>query len=76
MFRSSSPLTRGDALAPCHSRGAAPSAGRGSSPQSSSQPTRRGDLPRLGIRCSNAPMRPAALRVLETTWRTWREPLG
>jgi hypothetical protein len=71
MFRSSTPLVRGAPFAPCHPRGSGASAGRGSS----SPPTRRGDLPRLGIRCGDAPMRPAALRVLETTWRVWREPL-
>lgn len=76
MFRSSKPLTRGDAFAPCHSRGANPSAGRRSSSQSPSPATRRGDLPRLGIRCGSVSMKPAALRVLETTWRIWREPLG
>ncbi len=31
---------------------------------------------RLGIRCHGRPMQPATLRVLETTWRVWREPLA
>ena len=34
------------------------------------------DSARLGIRCHAGPVPPATLRVLETTWRVWREPLG
>lgn len=37
---------------------------------------RRADSARLGIRCHGRAMQPAALRVLETTWRVWREPLA
>jgi hypothetical protein len=36
---------------------------------------RPAETARLGIRCSGRQMHPAALRVLETTWRVWREPL-
>lgn len=39
------------------------------------QPWRSGKA-RLGIRCNGRPMQPAALRVLETTWRVWREPIA
>jgi len=34
------------------------------------------DSARLGIRAHGRPMQPATLRVLETTWRVWREPLA
>ncbi len=37
---------------------------------------RPAETARLGIRCGGRQMQPAALRVLETTWRVWREPLG
>jgi hypothetical protein len=37
---------------------------------------RRTDGAPPGIRCVARPMPPAAVRVLETTWRTWREPLA
>ena len=37
---------------------------------------RPAETARLGIRCSARQMHPAALRVLETTWRVWREPGG
>jgi len=42
----------------------------------SRQPARRAESARLGIRCHGQSMQPAALRVLETTWRVWREPLA
>jgi hypothetical protein len=72
MFRNSDPFSRSDATAPFHSRGAAFPAGR----NSSSGPARCAGPAHLGIRCHGAPMQPAALRVLETTWRVWREPLA
>jgi hypothetical protein len=71
MFRNPDPFSRSDAPAPLYLRGAALPAGRSGSPQ----PARRPDPVRLGS-CSGGPMEPAALRVLETTWRVWREPLG
>jgi hypothetical protein len=37
---------------------------------------RRADGPRAGSVCRSRPMQPAALRVLETTRRVWREPLA
>jgi hypothetical protein len=39
-------------------------------------PARRTETARPGIRCNSRQMQPAALRVLETTWRVWREPLA
>jgi hypothetical protein len=39
-------------------------------------PRRRGEGPRLGLRCGGPAMQPAAMRVIETTWRVWREPLA
>ena len=50
---------------------AAPSARTGQRPAA-----RAPESARLGIRCHGRPMQPATLRVLETTWRVWREPLG
>jgi hypothetical protein len=40
------------------------------------QLARSAESARLGIRCHGRPMQPATLRVLETTWRVWREPLA
>ena len=37
---------------------------------------RRVESARLGIRCSGRAMQPDAMRILETTWRIWREPLA
>jgi len=38
-------------------------------------PARRTETARPFIRCNGVQMQPAVLRVLETTWRVWREPL-
>jgi hypothetical protein len=53
-------------------RSAAPAVGRPGS-RSAGRPL---ESARLGIRCHGRPMQPATLRVLETTWRVWREPLA
>jgi hypothetical protein len=51
---------------------ATPAAGR----QGPCQSVQAQESARLGIRCHGLPMPPATLRVLETTWRVWREPLA
>ena len=45
-------------------------------PATRKAPHRRPENARLGICAGRRPIHPAALRVLETTWRVWREPLA
>jgi hypothetical protein len=49
---------------------------RNSSARSDSRSSRRAESANLGFRCNGRQMEPAALRVLETTRRVWREPLA